>query len=477
MSEVSSRMAPPQPLYTWGRRLLGAVLVLGLAVTLGLVALDQPLVLGLWLGALVVAPLAVFVLQRPTLNLFVVLVGVLVLSQMQPGYQLQEVLYGLYYIGYLAGWYALRLFVYRERIAVNVTDYAVGFFLVWMTLSLVSTFLHGGALTGAVSEWTALLMFAFYFPVRDLCARRADGLYILLGVVLVLGFYFTFDKIVNYQRTLLEATEVWQVVRGRAARYEMYVLVPSITTLTFYLFARRPVARLLLLIGFLLSFGALIMTQSRGYWADFGLGAVVLFFLVDWTAKKRLLVLGVVGTTAAGVLATILFGDLVPLIVSGLVDRFLSIGTAATKDISLVNRFYESAAVWARIKMSPILGYGMAVPYRVFDLTYEATLVKAFIHNGFLSLWYRFGVVGLSTVLVVWGTSIWRGYRTFREPSASPLTRVSALNAMILLVALLPSCNTSNPFVLSLNIFMFTLLVAWVNGAHMRSLMEGGRSR
>ncbi len=461
----------PETLGAWGRTLIRAGFGFGLLI-LAFLTWAAPEILPFFPALLLAGIGAWYLFRHPLLNLCVVLAGAVVLSRFKEGFQPEEILYGLYYLSFLTYWYFTRLFLYQNRLIRDPSDRGVAFFLVWMTLAFGLTLVFGGKLRDGLSEWIALSMLAFYFPVKELCLRYRHGPTLVLGLILWLGFFITAGKYLNYRETLLNATQAWEVVRGRAPSYEMFVMIPSLILLVLLITVKRWSHRLVLLVGFFFFFIGLLMTQSRGYWADFAFGSLILLLLIPLSQKKRLLLFGLYAGTGTFVVALLLFGDLVPLILAGLLDRLLSIGSAASKDVSMLNRFLEYKAVWERIRINPILGYGPGVSYRYFDIVYGLSITKSFTHNGFLALWYKYGLLGLLAMIFVWLRNIWGAIRVYRTPTAPPRWRLQGLIAGVCLMALLPASNTSPPFFLALNVLMLTLLMGWASGLYQRLRLE-----
>lgn len=473
VSSFHLSLLEPASLGRWGRLVLwgglaGALLlVLAIAWKAPTLVPFVPLVLaggvGVWK-----------LFQHPLLNLAVVLGASVMVASRQEGFQATEVLYGAYLLGYLAHWYGTRLVLYRERIVESRTDAAMLLLLAWITVvGYGGNFLHGGSLTQAISEWVALIVFAFYFPIKEACVRYRRGPHVIAAVLIWLGIFFALRNLLNYQQMVLQATAVWEIAHGRVASYEMSLLLPSIMTLILLLHVRQWRHRLALLLGFLVFFSSLILTQSRGYWIDFAFALPFLYVMIDPGRRKKLVIWALVGCAGVGILAMVFFGDMVKLVLMGLSERLMSIGTALSTDLSLINRVHESWAVMDAIWQHPLLGYGVGVSYRVYDILYEVTMVKSYNHNGFLSLWYRFGLVGLTLTLYVWGSSIWTALSIYRRVSVADSTRVMSLVAGICLIAIIPSTNTSNPFYITHLTLPVALLLGWTSGLRRRVEGEG----
>lgn len=413
-----------------------------------------------------------YLFQRPLLNTCVLLAGIVLIVDYEEGIQITEVLYGLYYLAFMAHWVISRRFLYRERLLHTAEERALFLFMVILVCSVPLTILFGGNLRGVFSEGLSFSMLLLYFPVKEVCVRYKKGAWLIVGVIAWVGLFIALRNVLNYQEILIGATQTWQVATGRVSTNDGLMMVPSLVSLVFLIFARRWKHQVVLLGFFLLFFSGLILTQSRGYWVSFLLGAFAMFLLVDRQYKMRLVTLGVAGLVGVLAMGFLLFPDYFMIILTSLVERFASLGTATTKDLSLVNRFYETKAVWERIVQNPILGHGMGVSYSFYDLTFDFTRVDTFIHNGYASLWYKFGIFGLGTMLFYWLRAAWRGVQVFRITQARSVLRLSGLAAAITLVAFTLSTNTSNPLFLNDTTYIFGVLTGLIGGSYARANLE-----
>lgn len=458
----------PEAFWQWGRLMLWGGLAFALLI-LAFLAWALPEALPFVPLVLIAGAGAWWLFQRPFLNLCVVLAGMSVILRYEAGIQVTEILFGLYYLAFLAHWFVTRLVVYREPILRRPEDKALLLFLIGMTLSVVLTILYDGVLKTAFSEWIALSILGFYFPIKEASVREKHGLKIIFAIVCGLALYAAFLNLLEYRAGLQSAVHMWQVVRGRVVTNDNLMMASSLLTLVLVVFVRTWRARLGASVLFLLCFASLIFTQSRGYWAAFLFGAFVMFVLVDRRRKGWLLALGGIGGVAVFAAGVLVLGDTMFVIMSSLASRFASISTAIFEDVSLRARFVEAQAAFEHIKTNPILGHGLGVEYRFYFLPSKTNVIRTFIHNGYVSLWYRFGLWGLGLVMFVWGAGIWRGIQVFRQQAAPYFARVVGLGAASALAAFLLSANTSNPLYLSDATFIITALLGLAGGAYARS--------
>ena len=456
-------------LWLWGRAAIWTMLIAGLIITFAVARLGSwSVAIGLP-GVLLATLAAIWLFRHPTLNLFVVLVGFVVVANNEAGFQLREIVYALYLYSVLTLWYLDRIVVRREPFLRTRTDQALLLFLVLLPCTMMLTVLFNGRLVGAISELFSLSLLALYFPIKELAARYRWAPRALVLIVVSVGVLVALRNFFEYQQMLGRVTQAWQIETGRVVTNDNLLMASSLFAFVLVVYAKGWRSFIGAVACFFLCFGGLILTQSRGYWMAFALGAAALFFLADHRRRGRILLYSGAGLVTMIAIGYLMVGAYMDILVGGLVERILSIGTATTADLSLVNRFREAATVMELVKANPILGYGMGVPYYFYDIAHQLTDFDALVHNGYVGLWYKFGIWGLGLVLFFWGSTLWRGIAAFRAPSSAHWTRLCGLAAAVTLVGFALSTVTSNPFFLKDSLFTFSVAAGLAGGAHLRS--------
>lgn len=400
----------------------------------------------------------VIVFQYPLVNLCLVLSSFVLIAGFEEGFQITEVLYGLYYVSFLSHWYFTRLFLYRESVFRRPEERILAIFFVLVSLSFPLTILFNGSLVGFVSEWLSLSFLGLYFPIREALERNRRGLVAVFGAMLFVGLFVLIRNVLNFQDVLSSAEYAYEVASGRAVTNESLLIVPAIMCLVFMIFQTRWIPRLSFAAFFLAFFAGVLLTQSRGYWLAFLIAALVIILIVPFRQKLILTISAVITLVAVIGIGLAVFGDIILLFLYGVAERFLSIMTATSDDISLVNRFKEAIGVWEHVKLNPILGYGMGVEYRVHDIIYDVTVVKTFIHNGYVALWYKFGIWGVGMFFYFFGSVIRRAYLVFRSNNLDSTVRLGGLVVVASFTGFLVSALTSNPVYINDAMFIISIL-------------------
>jgi O-antigen ligase len=419
-------------------------LVIAVAVILGVlwVAPDVlPLVPILLVGGAVVVGLA----RRPLAHLCAVLLASAMVLEHEPGVQIEEVLWGLYAMAYLAAWAIADLYERRTLLEPGGGRLLLGFLLVAFALVPVA-FLHGGTPHTVVREMTSLVMVAFFFPVRDAVRRHPNGLRALLGVVLALTVFVVGRNVMTYLDVLNNAERLADMVAGRVVANEHILAAGSLFGGVFLLYARTLPQAGSAAVVFLLSFGALLLSLSRGFWLAFVWGVLLILWAVDGRRRIRIVVMGVLAALAIVAVAFIFFGNFAEAYVAGLMDRLGSVQGSTKRDISMLGRIYEGRAALGHIALNPIIGHGVGVPFTFSTILTRTEITTTFVHNGYIYLWYAFGLPGSVLILLFWWRGIAAGLHVFKRTDAPRLARLTALAVAASLFCYTLSAMTSNPF-------------------------------
>lgn len=444
------RRIEPESFWIWTRALL--VAGFGLFAVLILFSAAQSVMALLAIcGVISGAILFTFLARNEVALLCAILAGFVVVVRYEEGFQVEEAIYGLLYLGYLAYWFISRLFFYRDDVLRTRIDWALFLFLIYVTLSLVLTPLQDGRMSWAVSEWLSISMLAFYFPIKEVCIRRRDHVP-QKAVLMSLGFVALFVAIRNlndYRVGLSQAEYLWQIASGRVVMNEHILLMAGIASLLFLLYARTWTNRVVLGVLFFLFSSGVIIGQSRAVWVSLALGIAVVFFFVEKRKRIQLLVLGALSLAAVLIVGALVFDDFFSVLVAGFTGRLLSLQTALTQDISLINRFHEIKAAWTYVEKNPIVGHGFGVPFKYYSMVYEATRVSSYVHNGYVGVMYRHGFVGFFLVMFFYFGTIWCCFRLAMRRSGSRFHRLMAITAVACLTAEALLANSANPFATS----------------------------
>ncbi|MEM8556456.1 MAG: O-antigen ligase family protein [Bacteroidota bacterium] len=360
-----------------------------------------------------------WLIRHPLAHLAVVLFGFVLILDYTEGISILELAFTAYYLTFLAAWYALR-FACRLPVVIDWVDRVVIFFLIFLTASLPLIFIFGADVTVAISQWRSVCILAFYFPIKWVIRENPNGLKVMVVVFSGVVAFVSLRNFIWYFQALGDAEALWQIATNRSTRQnERLLMLGMIGGLVFVLiYCTTWRQRILGFIFTSIPFAGIIVGQSRTIWLAVMLAMGVLFVLASWRERMRMVGFGVLSFVVLSVAAVFLLNDLATVVLSGLSSRLGSIGSAASSDISFINRLYEWRTALVASMDSPLIGRGFGVPYSFYNIIYSYTEVKHFSHSTYIGVFYRHGLVGLGCVLLLLGGSFTGGIRALRAKQA-----------------------------------------------------------
>lgn len=166
----------------------------------------------------------------------------------------------------------------------------------------------------------------------------------------------------------------------------------------FYRLCNAEHGRFLAFLALLIVVGGLTATFTRGIWLGFFLGGLVFLAMTPKFRSSKAFVVSLV--TAACLVAGLTTALVVPRVGEALADRVTRVADEGGRGTSFGYRIDENLQAWAAIKDSPILGKGLGAQFKtIYNQTGNTTGFIAdqssFIHNTYLNLWVKLGLLGL----------------------------------------------------------------------------------
>ena len=353
-----------------------------------------------------------------------------------------EVFFGLYFLVVISGWFFKKIFLKGERILVDNIDYYLFIFLLICVSSIIPAILFNVSLLKWFRELIPLLTYVLFFLVVDLVKEKKQFKIIAL-CFLLLSLYVAVHNLILYKKSVSSAIQFWQVVASRVTYNEPLFFTIITVAVCILIFSKS--LRTKLLMGGIISFFsiALIVTFSRGYWIATLLSVLVVFFIISIRMKLK-----IIGYSAALVLIGLLiiiffFGNLGTFIINAIEERFETLGEIRT-DISFLNRLVESKAVLSFIKLNPIIGYGLGKTY-IFRPLIPREMPTWYVHNGYLYLVFKVGMIGLFFIMAFFLRVIYNGYLVYRGEKDS-FYKALTLGIISLFIAMIPLSVSSPQF-------------------------------
>ena len=433
LSGISPQLNSPEKFSLWGNRSLQALLAFGLAV-LALFIWSYSHYLFILPAGILLGITACILLHHPLRALSLTLLGFLLILKKDLDVAILEIVFHAYLVGYLGYWFVSRVFFYKDNIFKDAADWFFFFYLVYTTATLYLTFVFKGHFGIAISEWMPMTVFAIYFPIKEACYRYENAVTVITGSVCAIALVLVALNFYEYYTDLTSAVELWRIAEERVRSNELLMMVMVIGLGVHVIYAPNWKYRIIA-IGLLIPFIAgVLITQSRALWVATALGGFITFLVAEAQQRRRLFLLGTGGFVAILFIGSIFLSEYFILVASSLLDRFSSLQTATSKDISLINRFSEWTAAWEAIKLSPVLGHGYGVQFRFFDLTREVTMVKSHIHSVYIGVLYRHGLIGLTLIGTFYLMTLKKAFflvKYKQTPLQDKLIAIAGLSSMI----------------------------------------------
>jgi O-antigen ligase len=397
---------------------------------------------------------------RPVRALSVIILGNLILLSTSEEISSMEVAFGVYLFGYLGYWAWQRVFVDCKPILEHVSDSLLVAFYVVALCTFPVVVLGGESPLWWFRELLTLSQLLLFFPMRD-AFREPRGMITIVVMFLGMSCIVAIRNLVNYNAAAAVVSYVWELGASRQAFGDHLFFPAVVMLLSLWVHLRNRHWAFTLVPVFAAFALALALTFSRGFWLAAVIGACLLFWLVGKRERVRL---GVAATVAAGlgVLVVALFlGDLGQSVLNALLMRIASAG-GAIKDASFVNRLVESNEAIRRILEQPVFGYGVGAMFPRYDVLLDRTVSTLYIHNGYLFLLYKVGIVGTLPYVGFLFVVMWKGVRRAFDGSAEGIPLAIIRGCTAILPAMLIVSFTSNVFIQKQSLLVLSITTACI---------------
>jgi hypothetical protein len=347
--------------------------------------------------------------------------------QSDVGVSLVDAAFAVYLATLLGGWWIRALLRRQQDIVWERKDVFFLAVLVGTAASSIVAISRGATFLDWAREWALLALGAFYFVFRSTFRQERDFRYYTLLLV-VLSASLAVWGMLNLRQQVLEAIYAYQIrgVKGVNAVY----LIGFFLSVSFYLYSRRGMERLLWALVSSLIAGGIVVSYTRTIWAGTTAALVAMIVLLPWQQRRRLLA-GMATVAAVFVLSGwIVLGSSFPVVMQLVANRALTVKSGA-KVASLIERRDESVHVLKLLRQPDIAiaGLGPANEHVYYDSYLGRTVRSRFVHNGLLALMFKFGIplgifiYGFHLAMVLKGIGCYiRSRHTRWEPYVLPFT-------------------------------------------------------
>ncbi len=347
-------------------------------------------------GVLITGALA---MRHPSFMVLGYLLSSIIYLNNYPGIPLPELLFFIYTVFIVLALFLPDLLRFKIHFYSGLDKIAL-LFIILLAYGTVLGYLNGAKPVNLFGDLTYYAGFLTYFAFLKYFHRerfRKTLLVLLIGIIV----YILVRNAINYQQIIIEAYALWQIQKARAATNEVFILAGSSFFLSAFLYVKSYLHKSFYLFLLLAGIGGIVITQSRGYWIALLFSFFIMFLIAEKSQKKQILLVISVSLVAGILVISIFFSDLFHIIYDALLYRLSSIFDIFTERIgpSLRQRILETKKVMGKIIENPIAGYGFGVTYSRFLTVPHIYKEVTYIHNGYLAIWFKLGLVGFITIL------------------------------------------------------------------------------
>lgn len=319
----------------------------------------------------------------------IVLSHALLYLQRSEGISIPELIFAALFYPVLGLWF-LKQLTLRRRLIISPDEFFLLGFLVYAFFSIFVAAFQGYSIVDGLRQFVQFFLpYLFYFPIRNYLTHegKVDR---LLWVFVGVGTIVASVSLIKYRLAATTAEFLYQLWSTRFLGVE--ALYVSTVVILFSFLSNRKYSGVVVGLCLMINLLALALTFSRMYWFGMviALGLLLVFSRKD--DRRRLIRLTLVGLSAGLVFMAILFPNIILSVLEALWIRLNVIGF---KDASLLSRLSESNTIMDHIRHNPIIGYGLGHVYSFYDVVIGSTRTTWFVHNGYLFLILKFGLVGL----------------------------------------------------------------------------------
>lgn len=330
----------------------------------------------------------------------------------------------------------IKKFFSDEKIVENWGELTFLIFVAIALMGVVLARVNGYSISNALKEASVFIPYLILFPIREVVAEKGEEkiLWTLLAVGVVAAVY----DVVKYRLSLSAAQFFWQVIGSRELGNEPLFMSSLLILFGFWAAKRYNQFGVLFLIA--VNAIALVLSFSRGYWIGAFLGLSLLLLITRGTSRKRIAQLCGISLFSMALVSFMLFPRIFLDIIGGIGSRVAHTGLS---DPSLANRLAESAGVIKYIKRSPIVGYGMGASFSFYNLLYDFTDTGLYVHNAYLYLLFKSGLVGLVTYLLFYLYMITSTFMTALKSKV--ITEKTMLLSFVSIMSVMMVVSLSSP--------------------------------
>ena len=311
---------------------------------------------------------------------------------------------------------------------------------------------NGASVHTALLDARDMLFYAAFWPALAALARGRRTAFVLIGagVVVVVGLQVVQELVgAATQVFLINPADISSSLTHEGTGF-LRVRPPGLTTvyiasgfaLAYCLWG--PTRHRLLGRGMAaVTLTGIVLSLNRNMLLGLAFGLCVAALIAPH--RHRFVILAATLTLALGALVLAAQGS--GLASNAVAERFASVTNySKLRTQTLDDRYYENGIALQRIGAHPIAGLGWGPPYGAVLQSWDAGFVinapRSFMHEQYLWIWMRAGLLGLVTLIAMLFLGLWNGARWFRARDPANDAWLGA-GVVISVVAMAASSNVA----------------------------------
>ncbi|MFA5512903.1 MAG: O-antigen ligase family protein [Candidatus Kapaibacterium sp.] len=370
-----------------------------------------------------------------------------------------DVVLGIFYVGSLAVYFVRKSLIVKEKIMLNIGDWAILTFFTLLLFNFVIAVANDVEPINWLREYLLIINLLMYFPVRDILKTENDVNKFLLFFAIIIILTGTYQIIEYYRKISTNIVYAYELKKSLTINQTLYTAASIIGFI--FAFSQKNKWREFIIVGMTALYVVfLISTFSRTFWLVLGLAFLLMFFLLP--AKKKVTFLTYLGVISSVVIlgAFLLMKDKADIALSVAFERLEST-SAGRKDVSLIARFKEWEKLTYHIKQNPLGGNGLTKVFTFHFPINSRARHTHIIHNGYIWLLYRTGIP--MTLLFLFFLFYYTIKAINLIPKSQSLTQRALLIAALSVFLALYIVNlTSSQFFYRDGIFVTSMTIAFI---------------
>jgi len=386
------------------------------------------------------------IIRNPVYFIYLYFLSFALFLENNPGLQFTDLLFFIF-TALFFGLYLLPTIITGQAIIETSIDKWYILFVIFIIFGFFNGLLYSHSRFHTISDMTYFIGVALFFPFKKHFNSETFQK-VIFSILVLICFFVLIRNFLNYREIIISANVQWQIQKARVTTNEIILLTGAILALTGSAYTPKKIVKLLLFFIYALFIAGLILTQSRGYWVAF----LIILFVIFFTSEKKVrhtvfwgnLLLSIIGFLTI----YYFFNNIFDIVMNALAARWNTISSLASESqmgASLLERVYEAETILHKLFLNPITGYGMGVEYHRYYILTGDYIPMTYIHNGYLAIWFKTGIIGLISIIgfsIVVLHRLWMIYKR----SEVKFLKMIALSSFGLLTGMLVVNVTSPQF-------------------------------